>query len=191
MAVRSSGLVYHSIASSIPIRRLPITILKHCDGEAEVISIKSGSNAVKENIFRECQGSVVLRHGDNNPVAGNIFLGNDKPGTGGVRVINKGQAVVSNLFYRCRGDDFRSPLAIMNGIPNSPAHRYVQVTNAQIISNTFYECAPMSLGEGSDTERTLPPDDVVFAIILFTIRGTALSTGHGMILAVSSSQRIV
>ena len=134
-----------------------------CDGEAEVISIKSGANAVKENIFRECQGSVVLRHGDNNLVVGNLFIGNDKPGTGGVRVINKGQAVVSNIFYKCRGEGFRSPLAIMNGIPNSPAHRYVQVTKAQIISNTFYECAPMSFGEGSDTERTLPPDDVIFS----------------------------
>jgi len=136
---------------------------EHCDGETEIISIKSGSNVVDENIFRECQGSVVLRHGDNNFVAGNIFLGNDKPGTGGVRVINKGQRVGDNVFYKCRGVDFRSPMAIMNGIPNSPANRYVQVTEADIAYNTFYECAPVTFGEGSDAERTLPPDKVVFA----------------------------
>jgi poly(beta-D-mannuronate) lyase len=140
---------------------------EHCDGETEIISIKSCSNVVEENVFKESQGSVVLRHGDNNLVKGNYFVGNDKTGSGGVRVINKGQKVINNIFYKCRGVDFRSPLAVMNGIPNSPAHRYVQVTNAEIISNTFYECSPMSLCEGSDTERTLPPDNVIFSNNIF------------------------
>jgi len=140
---------------------------EHCDGETEIISIKSCSNVVEGNIFKECQGSVVLRHGDNNLVKGNYFLGNDKTGSGGVRVINKGQKVINNIFYKCRGVDFRSPLAVMNGIPNSPAHRYVQVINAEIVSNTFYECSPMSLCEGSDTERTLPPDNVTFSNNIF------------------------
>jgi poly(beta-D-mannuronate) lyase len=135
---------------------------EHCDGETEIISIKSCSNVVEENIFKECQGSVVLRHGDNNLVKGNYFLGNDKTGSGGVRVINKGQKVINNIFYKCRGVDFRSPLAVMNGIPNSPAHRYVQVINAEIANNTFYECSAISLCEGSDAERTLPPDKVNF-----------------------------
>src|SRR5258706_3722736 len=130
---------------------------EHCDVEAEVISIKSGRNIVRGNLFKECQGSVVLRHGDNNTVENNIFLGNDKEGTGGVRVINKGQWIVNNLFYKCRGVDFRSPLAVMNGIPNSPAFRYVQVTDAVSANNTWYNCSPASLCEGSDTERTLDP----------------------------------
>ena len=134
-----------------------------CDGEAEIISIKSCSNVVESNIFKECQGSVVLRHGNNNIVSNNYFLGNDKPGSGGVRVINKGQEVKNNIFYKCRGTDFRSPLVIMNGVPNSPPTRYVQVTNAQITGNSFYECSPISLCEGSDAERTLPPSDVKFS----------------------------
>ena len=138
-----------------------------CDGEAEVISIKSGSNIVKENIFTRCQGSVVLRHGDNNTVENNIFLGNGKEGTGGVRVINKGQWVVNNFFYGCTGTAFRAPLAVMNGIPNSPAHRYVQVTESVIANNTFYACAPLGFGEGGDAERTLPPSGVYFINNLF------------------------
>jgi poly(beta-D-mannuronate) lyase len=135
---------------------------ENCDGETEIISIKSCANIVESNVFKECQGSVVLRHGDNNIVMNNYFLGNDKAGSGGIRVINKGQHVRNNVFYKCRGVDFRSPLAIMNGIPNSPANRYVQVINAEIANNTFYECSPISLCEGSDAERTLPPDKVNF-----------------------------
>jgi poly(beta-D-mannuronate) lyase len=134
-----------------------------CDGEAEIISIKSCANEVKGNVFKECQGSVVLRHGNNNIVSDNFFLGNDKEGSGGVRIINKGQQVSNNIFYKCRGVDFRSSLVIMNGVPNSPPTRYVQVTNAEIVNNTFYECSPISLCEGSDAERTLPPHNVNFS----------------------------
>lgn len=133
---------------------------EYCDGETEIISVKSCGNVVRNNLFKECQGGVVLRHGNYNTVENNIFLGNDKEGTGGVRVINKGQWVVNNLFYKCRGIDFRSPLSIMNGIPNSPAYRYVQVTDAVIANNTFYNCSSISFCEGSDTERTLPPQNV-------------------------------
>ncbi|MES2881365.1 MAG: polysaccharide lyase 6 family protein [Bacteroidota bacterium] len=140
---------------------------EHCDGEAEIVSIKSGGNVVRNNLFKESQGSVVLRHGDNNTVENNIFFGNNKAGTGGVRVINKGQWVVNNYFYKCRGTDFRSPLAIMNGIPNSPAHRYVQVTDAVIFGNTFQNCSAISFGEGSDAERSLPPANVAMANNLF------------------------
>lgn len=142
-------------------------LFRNCDGETEIVSIKSGGNIVKNNLFRECQGGVVLRHGDNNTVENNLFYGSFKEGTGGVRVINKGQWVVNNLFFACRGVDFRSPLSVMNGIPNSPAHRYVQVTDAVIANNTFYECSAASFCEGSDEERSLPPANVFLANNIF------------------------
>jgi poly(beta-D-mannuronate) lyase len=140
---------------------------ERCNGETEIISIKSGKNTVRNNVFKECQGSVVLRHGNYNTVENNIFLGNDKEGTGGVRIINKGQWVVNNLFYKCRGAGFRSPLSIMNGIPHSPANRYLEVSEAVISNNNFYECAPISFCEGSDAERTVPPYQVKFLNNLF------------------------
>jgi poly(beta-D-mannuronate) lyase len=140
---------------------------EHCDGETEIVSIKSGSNVVRSNVFKECQGSVVLRHGNFNTVENNIFLGNNKPGTGGVRVINKGQWVVNNLFYQCRGVGFRAPLSIMNGVPNSPAFRYVAVTDAVIMNNSFVNCTPISLCEGSDTERSVIPTKVLFEKNIF------------------------
>lgn len=135
---------------------------EHCDGETEIVSIKSGSNVVRNNLFKECQGGVVLRHGNFNTVEGNVFFGSGKEGTGGVRIINKGQWVVGNYFYMCRGDGFRSPLSIMNGVPNSPANRYVPVTDAVVANNSWIECAPVSFCEGSDTERSVVPSRVLF-----------------------------
>ncbi|MBU3744324.1 MAG: DUF4957 domain-containing protein, partial [Sediminibacterium sp.] len=142
-------------------------VFENCDGEAEIISIKSGANLIKNNLFTSCQGSVVLRHGNNNKVIGNIFNGNNKPGTGGVRIINEGNWILNNYFFKCRGEGFRAPLCIMNGVPNSPALRYLPVTHALISNNTFIECAPMSFGEGSDAERSQPPANVAFLNNLF------------------------
>ncbi len=142
-------------------------LFEHCDGETEIISIKSCHNNIRRNVFKECQGSVVLRHGNYNTVENNFFWGNDKIGSGGVRIINKGQWVVNNLFYKCRGVGFRSPIAIMNGIPNSPANRYLEVTDALICNNSFYECTPMSFGIGSDAERTVVPKNVLLLNNLF------------------------
>ena len=138
-----------------------------CDGETEIISIKSCQNIVRNNLFKECQGAVVLRHGNYNLITNNLFLGNDKKGTGGVRIINKGQVVTNNFFYKCKGVDFRSPLSIMNGVPNSPANRYVGVSDAIIAYNSFFECSPISFSEGRSEERSLQPKNVQFINNLF------------------------
>lgn len=150
-------------------------LFDNCDGETEIISIKSCGNAVRNNVFRECQGAVVLRHGNNNTVEGNIFWGNNKRGTGGVRVINEGNWIVGNYFYKCVGDGFRSPLSVMNGVFNSPPNRYLPVRDAVIANNTFYDCKPFSLGEGADTERSVRPINVyLFNNLFFNPNNTAL-----------------
>ena len=140
---------------------------KNCDGETEIISLKSCENIIKNNVFKECQGCVTLRHGNNNTVFNNIFLGNGKEGTGGVRIINEGNWVVNNLFYECVGVSFRSPLAIMNGVPNSPAFRYLPVKDAVVFGNSFINCTPFSLCEGSDKERSQVPQNVLIANNVF------------------------
>jgi poly(beta-D-mannuronate) lyase len=142
-------------------------LFDNCDGETEIISIKSCGNLVRNNVFKECQGAVVLRHGNNNTIESNLFLGNGKEGTGGVRVINEGNWIVNNYFSHCVGESFRSPLAVMNGVFNSPANRYLPVRDAVIANNTFSNCTPFSVCEGSDAERTVAPKNVFIQNNLF------------------------
>lgn len=132
----------------------------HCNGETEIISIKSGENVVRRNVFEECEGAVVLRHGNNNLIEGNYFLGNGKEQTGGVRVINAGHRIVGNYFADLTGQDFRGALVIMNGIPNSPLNRYAPVHDVLIENNTFVNCEHVELGAGKDAERTVAPQAV-------------------------------
>ena len=142
-------------------------LFDQCDGETEIISIKSCGNLVRNNVFKECQGAVVLRHGNNNTIESNLFLGNGKEGTGGIRVINEGNWIVNNYFSKCVGEGFRSPLAIMNGVFNSPPNRYLPVRDAVIANNTFSNCTPFSICEGSDTERSVVPKNVFIQNNLF------------------------
>ena len=140
---------------------------EYCDGETEIVSIKSCGNKVVGNVFKECQGAVVLRHGNDNTVEGNLFYGNDKEGTGGIRVINEGNWIVNNFMSHCKGQGFRSPLAIMAGVFNSPANRYLPVRDAVIANNTFLNCTPFSISEGKDAERSVDPKNVLLLNNLF------------------------
>lgn len=139
-------------------------LFEKCNGEVEIISIKSCENHILDNLFLECEGSVVLRHGNRNTVAGNYFIGNGKEFTGGVRVINAGHKIYNNYFYQLRGEDFRAPLVLMNGVPNSVPNRYHQVKDVEILFNTWVDCTlPWQLCVGSDEERTDIPDQVTIA----------------------------
>jgi poly(beta-D-mannuronate) lyase len=135
---------------------------ERCNGEVEIISVKSCNNRLTENTFFESEGGLVLRHGSGNTVLNNIFIGNNKPYTGGVRVINPGHTVANNLFIDLAGTGFHGAFTVLNGVPNSPLNRYMQVTDADIHHNTFVNCKTILFGAGKDAERTMPPARVSF-----------------------------
>ncbi|WP_313347375.1 polysaccharide lyase 6 family protein [Stenotrophomonas sp.] len=130
---------------------------EHCDGEVEIVSNKSGGNLYRGNVFKQSRGSLVLRHGHGNVVERNVFLGDGKAHTGGVRVINRDQIVRDNYFEGVVGDGFASALAVMAGTRDAPLNRYEQVDNAQIRSNSFVQVGHLFLGAGLDAERNAMP----------------------------------
>lgn len=140
---------------------------EECNGEVEIVSIKSGHNNISNNTFYECEGGLVLRHGEKNLVNGNVFIGNNKPYTGGVRIVNPGHTVTNNIFKDLSGTGFRSALSIVNGVPNSLINRYFQATDVVISNNTFMHCASVLFGAGKDAERTLSPQRIIFSHNLF------------------------
>ena len=135
---------------------------EHINGEVEIISIKSGSNHVHHNTFYECEGGLVMRHGSKNIIESNLFIGNNKPHTGGIRVINPGHKVFNNLLVGLAGERFRSAFSVLNGVPNSLVNRYYQVTDADIYNNSFINSSNIIFGAGKDAERTLGPKNVTF-----------------------------
>jgi len=127
------------------------------NGEHEIISNKSCQNTFKYNTFFECTGTLTMRHGNETMVDGNVFIGNGKPSTGGVRIINETQTVINNYHIGLTGYRFRGAFVMMNGVPNSPPNRYVPVIDSKLNNNTFINCDHIQLCAGSDAERSQAP----------------------------------
>ncbi len=129
-------------------------LFEECNGEVEVISSKTNFNEFRNNVFYKSEGSLVTRHGNYCIIDGNYFIGDGSDNVGGVRLINTGHWVTNNYFYDLKGKEFRSPLAVMNGIPKSPLNRYNQVTDVVVAHNTWVDCAaPWHFGVGTNISQ--------------------------------------
>lgn len=139
-------------------------LFDECNGEVEVISSKTNFNEFRNNVFYKSEGSLVTRHGNYCIVDGNYFIGEKSASkVGGVRLIGTGHTVTNNYFYNLHGKEFRSPLAVMNGIPKSPLNRYIQVTDVIVAHNTYVDCtAPLQFGVGSNVSQkdVLPASEI-------------------------------
>jgi poly(beta-D-mannuronate) lyase len=154
------GTSHYSLTDSFTI--IENNYFDRCNGEVEIISNKSGSNTIRNNVFFESRGTLTLRHGSGNVVEGNVFIGNGKDHTGGIRVINANQTIRNNYLSGLTGTRFGGGLVVMNGVPNSKINRYHQVKNALIENNTLIDVSNINLAAGSDDERTAAPIDSVF-----------------------------
>ena len=139
-------------------------LFERCNGEIEIISSKSNFNEFRNNVFFESEGSLVLRHGNYATIDGNVFIGNDTSTfIGGIRVVNTGHWITNNYFYKIQGKEFRSALAVMNGIPKSPLNRYNQVTDVVVAYNSFIDCiSPWQFSVGSNVSQSavLPATEI-------------------------------
>ena len=108
-------------------------------------------------MFFESQGTLTMRHGHYTLVEDNYFLGNRKPNTGGIRIINENQTVRNNYLYGLTGHRFRGALVIMNGVPNSPLNRYDPVVDSLMNNNIVVDSDHIQLCAGSDEERSAVP----------------------------------
>jgi poly(beta-D-mannuronate) lyase len=150
-------------------------LFERCDGEVECISNKSCGNIYRGNTFLEVSGTLTLRHGNACVVEDNVFLGNGVSGSGGIRIIGEDHIVRRNYLENLTGDDARSALCLMMGIPESPAHGYFQVQRARIEDNVFVNCRhAVLIGLNDDNRATLPPIDTHFSGNQLTGSRTAL-----------------
>ncbi len=138
-------------------------LFEHCDGETECISNKSCDNIYRSNTFREVQGTLTLRHGNRCLVEKNIFLGNKRNQTGGIRVIGEDHRILNNYLVGLEGDGFRTAISLINGIPNSPDNGYLPVQRAIIDGNVIVDCKHSVLLAYNDIKKaTVLPLQIIF-----------------------------
>ena len=155
MTTTRIGTSHHSLTDSFTL--VENNYFDRCNGEVEIISVKSGKNRLVNNTFFESRGTLTLRHGNGNIVENNVFWGNGVDHTGGIRVINKQQVIRNNYLEGLTGYRFGSGFTVMNGVPNSSINRYHQVDGALIENNSFINVEHIQLAAGSDDERSAVP----------------------------------
>jgi poly(beta-D-mannuronate) lyase len=139
-------------------------------GEVEIISNKSGSNKYYNNTFRDYQGTLTLRHGNNTEVFGNYFFAENNAFSGGIRVIGEDHKIYNNYI---EGVNHRKPggsgsnatggINVMNGIQDSELNQYFQVKNVQIVNNTLVNC-DLAIRIGTSLSgATLAPENLIVA----------------------------
>jgi poly(beta-D-mannuronate) lyase len=145
-------------------------IFTHCDGEVEIVSNKSTNNTIRNNLFYESKGGLVLRHGNKANVYGNYFIGNGIDGANGVRVIGEDHKIYDNYFQ-----NLTSAFLVRNAWVNPPLFGYWQVKNTEITGNTIIDCKEnFVIGAGKDEKAILPP-------ITTLIANNLIYTNHALI----------
>jgi poly(beta-D-mannuronate) lyase len=94
-----------------------------CDGDPEIVSIKSCDNIVRYNTFVRCLGTLSFRQGFRNTAEGNYFFGEGKTavfnggtiGCGGMRVYAKDHKIINNYFHGLTGSKWDAAITITNG----------------------------------------------------------------------------
>lgn len=150
-----------------------------CDSEIEVISNKSCNNIYTGNLFLETQGALTLRHGNGTLVKGNFFIGNNRVGTAGIRVIGENHTIVCNYFENTTGINYQSAICLIQGVENSPLNRYFQVKNVKISGNIINNCSSgfmISYGEAEDQSLPVILTSITDNIIINSNnKGTAIT----------------
>jgi poly(beta-D-mannuronate) lyase len=132
-------------------------LLVNCSGEAEIITVKSSSNTIRYNTFRNSRGNVTLRAGKRSSVYGNFMFGN------GIRLYDDDHKVFNNYVEGSPGP------AIIVGSGQPPGN--AQTRRAFIVHNTLIGTGVL-FGHG---RRPLGDLDTTFANNIIQAPGAAIS----------------
>ncbi len=137
-------------------------IFYKCNGEVECISIKSGNNTVRRNLFQEIEATLCLRHGDSATVETNVFMGKSGVPAGGIRIVNRGHKIYNNYFQDLEGEKYNSALSFMRGAVGASNSGYEAVDGVELTHNTFINCKSILFGlTGSEPQSTWPKNTVL------------------------------
>ncbi|WP_417290318.1 chondroitinase-B domain-containing protein [Corallibacter sp.] len=132
---------------------------EECDGDPEIVSVKSCDNIVRHNTFYRNYGTLTLRQGNRNTVAGNYFFGGGKANgvfidndgqsqpiyTGGIRAYGTDHIIINNYLEDLRGTRFDAPITLtqgdaIDGVDTNQSLHYrgerITIANNTLVNNT-------------------------------------------------------
>lgn len=123
-------------------------LFEDCDGENEIITVKTSNNTIRNNTFKNSLGSVSIRFGAQTNVYGNYFLADGsnqhvfENDTGGVRIYGSGHLIFNNYFQGLTGTGYRMPILLDSGdsTDSSGGSKHERSSGVQVVHNTVVDC---------------------------------------------------
>ncbi|AWB65717.1 hypothetical protein C2869_04350 [Saccharobesus litoralis] len=141
-------------------------LFENCDGENEIITVKTSNNTFRHNTFKNSMGSLSFRLGSNNKAYGNYFYGvgasvevsDENYQTGGIRVYGSGHEIYDNYMEGLSGISWRRPILIDSGdTSDSTGNDSHEVSsNIQVYNNTIVDSVGGGIHLGGDRYNKMP-----------------------------------
>lgn len=154
---------WSEISQSSGFTVIEYNLFEECNGDPEIISVKTSDNIIRNNTFRRCQGTLSLRHGNRSQVYGNFFFGENVDGTGGIRLYGDDHLIYNNYFEGLKGTKWDAPLTLTNGDYNGGTNysKHYRINRAKIIFNTLVNnTSGIEIGFSNNGKYSKPPRDV-------------------------------
>lgn len=146
-------------------------LLVNCDGDAEIIAIKTSSSTLRYNTVITSTGILSSRAGNKSSIYGNFILQGGKSGAGGIKIYEMDHKVYNNYIENCA----EYPILVGGGDAydgSTGTFDHAQVKRASMVNNTIVNCSrQVRIGHGSP----LPPVDFIFANNLIYGSGATFS----------------
>ncbi|MBM4083460.1 MAG: hypothetical protein FJ272_01585, partial [Planctomycetes bacterium] len=139
---------------------------ENCNGENEILTLKTSDVFVRCNTFSGCKGVLSLRMGDRMLVQRNLFDGNGRSNTGGVGVEGAGHVIIENTFRHLRAPRNYHFWPLLMACASSEKtgddrQGYGRVKNVLIAENYFdHNDARIAVGTYPRPEYPLLPKDI-------------------------------
>jgi hypothetical protein len=149
-------------------------LLEHCNGEDELMSLKSSDNIIRNNTILNCRGAICMRLGNRNVAFGNFIIATESgPGFGGIKLYGFEHRVFNNYFAGLTGRRHDAPFALVPGMYDVPTtdnigkkyddNTAAAPTRCWIAFNTWVDCSPLQFGfEKEEKGRQNTPNACVF-----------------------------
>ncbi|MEO1173647.1 MAG: polysaccharide lyase 6 family protein, partial [Myxococcota bacterium] len=153
-------------------------LFERCDGEIEIISVKSGANVLRGNTFLESAGLLTLRHGKGNRVEDNVFLTGEVDGGGGIRIYDSDHMIRNNYIEGVRtGSNSRGGIVLhsgnnLEGGPDTALNGQWTPYRVEIVANTVIDAQQSFVYGGRQSFPAREPvfrDNLVFNDAAFTV----------------------
>ncbi len=156
-------------------------LFENCDGEAEIVSVKTSANTIRFNTFSGCRGKLVLRMSNDSSVYNNYFLNpSRKSGVGGIRIHGSHNAIYNNYFEGLTANTFETWAGDTDVDLGTEEIAYRQSKENRIVFNTAYDCQGyMFYFRETNSTYRLPSKDWKIRNNLFVVSGDGFVGGAG------------